>query len=327
MQMVRDTLGEDAVIIATREEMGGRQVRVTAAVDNDLQTHQKANAPARQAQGDWVYDDDDDKLSVVEELTEVMLRHSVPDDVTEQIVSYSSAMGLEKPLEALQGAFDQLFAFRPLPMRRHDRPLMVVGPPGSGKTLAAAKIAARGVMNGLSVAVITTDVVRAGGVEQLEAFTRLLEIDLKQAETGKDLKERLMEVRGADQVIIDTAGVNPFEPENIRDLARLIGAGNIEPLMVLAAGSDADESGEMARVFSTVGAQTILPSRVDAARRLGGILSAAYQGGLAFADMSNTPKVADGLTPLSSRRLTSLLMPRSEGSIKNRRSIEGRKAG
>ena len=33
MQMVRDTLGEDAIIVATREEKGGKAVRVTAAID------------------------------------------------------------------------------------------------------------------------------------------------------------------------------------------------------------------------------------------------------------------------------------------------------
>ena len=33
MQMVRETLGEDAIIVATREEKGGKAVRVTAAVE------------------------------------------------------------------------------------------------------------------------------------------------------------------------------------------------------------------------------------------------------------------------------------------------------
>ena len=34
MQMVRENLGEDAIIVATREENGGKAVRVTAAVDD-----------------------------------------------------------------------------------------------------------------------------------------------------------------------------------------------------------------------------------------------------------------------------------------------------
>ena len=48
------------------------------------------------------------------------------------------------------------------------------------------------------------------------------------------------------------------------------------------------------------------------ARRLGGLLSAAHQGGLSFADISDTAKVADGLTPLTATRLTRILMPRAE---------------
>ena len=33
MKMVRDALGEEAIIIATREEDGGKSVRVTAAIE------------------------------------------------------------------------------------------------------------------------------------------------------------------------------------------------------------------------------------------------------------------------------------------------------
>ena len=170
---------------------------------------------------------------------------------------------------------------------------------------------------------------RAGGVEQLQAFTKLLETDLYTAESSKNLKALLADLGDADQVLIDTSGVNPFEPESVKMLARLINAGDIDPIMVTPAGIEADECGEMARVFATIGTQAILPTRIDVARRIGGVLTAAHQGGLRFADMSTTPKVADGLTPLSPQRLTKLLMPRARGTrIQNTAERpQARKAG
>lgn len=309
MQDVRESMGEEAIIVATRELMGG-QVQVTAAVD---EVAEAALAKAQQSYDDWVYDDDDDEASVVEDITEVMLRHAVPEEVLEDVISYANLLALEDSRSALMAALSEMFHFDPLPTVASEKALMMVGPPGSGKTLAAAKLAARAAMNDLDIAVITTDVVRAGGVEQLSAFTKLLEIDLHTADTPQKLKELMAELQDKDQIIIDTAGVNPFEPEAVKLLARLIHAGNIEPIMVIPAGTDADECGEMARVFATIGTQAILPTRTDVARRMGGILMAAHQGGLKFADISNTPKVADGLTALSPGRLTQLLMPKASG--------------
>lgn len=307
MQDVREALGEEAIIVATRELKDGN-VQVTAAVD---EVAEAAMAAANKSFNDWVFDDDDDASSVIEDITEVMLRHAVPEEVLDDVVSYANILALDESRSALAASLGELFKFSPLPAKASDKAIMMVGQPGSGKTLAVAKMAAKGAMNGLDVAVITTDTVRAGGLEQLSAFTKLLQIDLHTADSPKALKTLLEEFSDKDQVIIDTAGVNPFEPEAVKLLARLIHAGDIEPVMVAPAGLDPDECGEMARVFATIGAQSILPTRIDVARRLGGILMAAHQGGLKFADMSNTPKVADGLTQLSPQRLTTLLMPRA----------------
>lgn len=321
MQMVRDTIGEDAVIIATRDEADGG-VRVTAALDPDARPAATENASFLAHEkpiDDWVYADDDDSVTVVEDITEAMLRHAVPDDVLDVITSAAAVMGLDESRSALNAALQNLFNFKPLPQAGYDRALMVVGAPGAGKTLAVAKMAARATMNGLKVAVITTDTVRAGGVEQLEAFTRLMKIPLKKAEDAAALKRAMAECSGVDQLIIDTPGANPFQPDTMKELARMIHAGPIEPIMVLPAGLDADESGEMARVFAALGARSILPSRIDVARRLGGLLAAAHQADLSFTDVSDTARVADGLVPLTPKRLTQLLMPRPKEATMHER--------
>ncbi len=308
--MVRDTLGEDAIIVATREEKGGKAVRVTAAIeqhdplDDDFDMQDSAQ--------DWVYGDaPDDEDAVLEKLTDVMLRHSVPEEITDQVVSCATVIGLEQPDIALIAALEHLFSFRPLPQKSTGTAIMLVGSPGAGKTLAVAKLAARAVMNDQKVAVISTDTVRAGGIEQLSAFTKLMNVDLKKASSAKQLKACLDHCKNADQVFIDTAGLNPFDPSAMRDLARLISVGDIEPVLAMPAGTDAEESGEIARVYGALGVNSMMPTRIDIARRLGGLLSAAHYGGLIFADASNTPKVADGLTVLSPKRLTQLLMPES----------------
>lgn len=345
MKMVRDTLGDEAVIVATREEGGGKSVRVTAAIEQedrygDLDTmlddmprgrntgsrpvpnFEIDTVPATSETGGWLqYDEEDEEGAVVEQLTDIMLRHSVSDEITDQVISCATVLGMPRADEALTAAIEHLFSFRPLPQKSMGGTAwMMVGPPGAGKTLATAKIAARSVMAGLRVSVISTDTVRAGGVEQLSAFTKLLRVNLQTASGAKNLQNALEQARGSDHILIDTNGMNPFNAEEMRDLARLMSAGDIEPVLVLPAGIDADESGEIGRIYAALGVRSILPTRIDIARRLGGLLGAAHHGGLIFADASHTPKVADGLIPLSPQRLTGLLMPQADKKQTTRRT-------
>jgi len=317
MQMVRDTLGDEAVIVASREERGGH-VHVTAAIEPAFEVGGNGLSP--NAADDWLqYDDENDEGSTAEELTDILLRHSVPEDVIDHIISCATVVGLGDPASAMTASIEHLFAFRPLPRQESPKPFMMVGPPGAGKTLAVAKMAARSVMDGLDVAAISCDTVRAGGYEQLEAFTKLLRIPLYKAKTPGDLAALYEDLQPRDHIIVDTAGINPFDTDQIKDLAQLIGAAECNAQLVIPAGCDADEAGEMGRIFSTLGVYGLLPTRIDMARRLGALFSAAYHGTLAFSDAGNTPKVADGLITLTPDSLTQLLVP----SIKRRAGQTG----
>ena len=304
--MVRETLGDDAIIVATGEEARRKGVRVVAAIEPAFELDTAADRD-----GGWLqYDGEQDTDAVAEEITDMLLRHCVPEDVMDHIVSCVTVMGFEDVGIGLIETLGQLYKFNPLPVHASSKPIMMVGAPGSGKTLAVAKIAARGVMNGMSVGVISTDTVRAGGVEQLKAFTDLMNIKLHKAVNPQDLMHAVNDLMAeVDQVVIDTYGLNPFGTDDIRTLARLIGVVDADPVMVLPGGVDAVEAGEMGRVFATLGSTRLLATRVDIARRLGGMLAAAHQGSLAFADISNTPKVAQGLMQASPETLARFLLP------------------
>lgn len=306
MHMIRESLGEDAIIVATGEEPSQRGVRVTAAIDEPAFEIGDASPDG------WLqYDDEQDENAVAEELTDTLLRHSVPEDIMDHMISCTTVMGYDDVGIAFTSTIDELFSFSPLFQTQSRKPVVMVGPPGAGKTLAVAKLAARSTMNGQTIGVVSTDTQRAGGIEQLKAFTDLMHTPLHKAPTPIGLRnsvESLMQKH--HQVVIDTAGLNPFDTDDIRSLARLLGAVDAQPVLVLPAGIEAEEAGEIARVFSTLGAEHLLPTRVDIARRLGNLLCAAHQGGLSFCDFSNTHKVADGLKPLSPLALAQLFMPR-----------------
>lgn len=341
MQLVRDTLGEDAIIVATREEQGGRRVRVTAAIDEamepaskninfefgsylkqaastpinrDAPHHSGATAkPVMNKTPEWLaYDDEEQDGGVAEYLSEVLLRHAVPNEVMDSIVTAAMLVGGEDPRRVLVQSLGSLFSFTT--DLGADRPVMLVGAPGAGKTLAAAKIAASAALTGQKTAVITTDVVRAGAREQLEAFMRILGITLQAAKTPKELAQEVARAQqsGAQKIVIDTGGTNPFDPEEMRDLSKFLQAVPVDAALVLPAGVDADESAEMARVYALLGVNTLIPTRLDIARRIGGILGAAHKGGMNFAIGSTSAGVADGLLSLSPGAIANILMPQKQ---------------
>lgn len=305
MRLVREVLGDDAIIVATREEEGVG-VRVTAAIEEDegmLASHPPVASPNPLRFMEPAAPDPIDMVS------DALLRHGVPAELNQRLVDSLEDFDTRDPLMALAAALDSVFSFQPLPDGRNPRSVMLVGPPGGGKTLTVAKLCARCALQKRPVGVISTDTIRAGGIEQLQAFTRVLKLRLMTVEDPTALSDAVEVSNGMEQVLIDSAGRNPYNPTDMKDLRDFITAADIEPVLVMPAGLDAVEAVEIAKAFRQVGVRRMIATRMDMARRYGSLLAAANEAGLAFADVSATTKVADGLTALTPTILAKMMMP------------------
>lgn len=314
MRMVRQSLGDDAIIVATREEEGGG-VRVTAAVEEDDLPAAPVSGGTRGGRAKAPPQPVEPEIDVGEMVADALQRHGVPASLAEQLIDAASGLDTEDPRLALGSALDSYFTFNPLPDGRTPvKPLALVGPPGSGKTLVAAKLAARAVFKKRSVGVITTDTVRAGGVDQLAAFTRLMKLKLATVEDPDALAGAFEVHRKTDLVLVDTAGRNPFDAEDMQDLRAMLSAGEVEPVLVLPAGLDALEAADMALAFKAVGVRRMLVTRLDMARRLGSLLAIAARARLSFCDASVSSKVAEGLTALNPLAFARMMIPAEENA-------------
>ena len=121
-----------------------------------------------------------------ERVRETLAYHGVPPRLIEKMVITARSVEVGSPTMACAAALEDHFDFAPLPERKAPRPFMLVGPPGSGKTITVAKLAARARLAGRPVGVITTDTIRAGAVEQLTAFTNILEVEINQVRRSGD---------------------------------------------------------------------------------------------------------------------------------------------
>ena len=270
MERIRVELGKDALIIGTRRVGAGMEV--TAALETEPVL--PMDAASRMA----------------------LEFHGVPSALRDALQTGDLAASLADVL-----------AFSPLPLAPTSAPLLVVGPPGAGKTLTVARLATRLVMAGSSPKVINADGRRAGAVEQLAAFTRLLGINLTVAHQSESISRALAN-GNAEPVLIDTAGSDPFDAGQCEELGELAGAAGAVMVLVLPAGLDPAEAADLAEAYRGLGATLLVVTRVDVARRLGGMLAAASVQGLALSEAGVGPGAADGLRPIDPPWLASRLL-------------------
>lgn len=199
------------------------------------------------------------------------------------------------PARQIAAALKSALKFTRLPDGA-ERRLMLVGPPGAGKTTMIAKLAAGG--RTPAPLVFTTDGDRPGGLEQLADPLSVLGIDLRRLDLAAD------GVPGdTGALLIDTGGTDAgFEP-----LGRLALKLRVEPVLVLPATVDPGEAEKFAAAAIGIGASKLLLTRLDMARRLGGPLAAASSG-LALAGASVTPHFAYGLKSLDATALAAHLI-------------------
>lgn len=302
LQLIRDELGESAVIVSTETDKEAGQTIITAALDDRGESDAETTATT-DGNAESVLSDLSDASAT---LRQMLSRHGVPPHLGAKIVTACNPSPTLDPTTSLERGLADIFGLSPLVTSLGAEPLMLVGPPGVGKTVTAAKIAARAVMNGVHPLVITTDTIRAGAVGQLEAFTNILKLDLVTARTIEDLESACDAARDR-AVIIDTAGVNPFDEAAIDAVGLSARAIEAEPVLVMAAGGDAIEAAEIASAFAQLACRRLIATRIDLTRRLGSLLAAADAGRLAFSDVSVTPEIANGRSPLEPGMLADLL--------------------
>lgn len=294
MQIVKAHLGEDAIIVSTQKGDGGIGVRITAAIETPDEPE--------------VEETFETSAEIEADIADSLSQHNVPSDLAERLIRTALSLDTDDPLIAMAGALDHHFKFQPL-AKVTRRPIVLVGLPGAGKTLTAAKLATRAVMRKQTVNVITTDLVRAGGYEQLAAFTRVLELDLVSASTAGELGAALQDCAPGSLTVVDCAGGNPFEEDDIRAQVALLRAVEGEIALIMAAGGDPMEAAKIAEAYAAMGARRLLATRIDIARRLGAVLAAADAGRLTFGEVGISGSVAEGLAPLNPISLARLLLP------------------
>jgi flagellar biosynthesis protein FlhF len=291
MRRLRAELGEDAVIVASRELDEGVQVTAaepTAAVEDDLAA---LLAPAEAS-------------SARAELASALAYHNVPPALR---ATLEAEIGRVEPGDApamLTATLARCLRFDPLALPV-GRTVALVGPAGAGKTAAVARLAAAARLAGQKVAVLCADTARAAALDQLSALLAPLGLKPESVTHPSVLAARSS---AADTLtLVDTMGVNPFRGAEMAELARWTAPADLEPVLVVPAGADAQDTVEAVGLFAAVGVRRCIVTRLDASRRLGSVVAAGATG-IGLGEASVSPLIGKAMPPLTAAGLARLLL-------------------
>lgn len=305
-------MGDDAIILSERVVDGGVEVR--AAIDK-----------AQGAGDDPMFLSLDDNRPTPfsrdnplrQRVRDSLLWHGAPSQFADRVAK-AAAMEVEQgcsPEDAMAKGLSVFASFDPLPAMPETN-VILIGPPGHGRTSVAAKLTRRAAVTNGRLIPLAADLDGTAGGEQLAAYLELEKENIRSAGTPDELFDRLSEVkRAGERCVIDLPSIIPFDDGDMASLKDLISAVDAEPILVISAEGHPDDLAESVRAFGRAGVKRAILTKLDVVRRRGGAVAALAGAKMAFSHLAVTPFIGGGLIPAAPARLSALLLEDAEAQV------------
>ena len=316
---VKRVLGKEAIIVATHEDKESKLVRITAAIDESsiYSNHENYdNTPSKETQSPLLSPELLKGTDVIEVLAEALTRENVPFELSEHLLAIATQVLSDDAHVCLSKAISSIGNFA---IFNADKPSMIVGPMGAGKTLCIAKMATQAVLMERSATVVSMDNERAGSNAQLEAFTDVLQTKFLKIHDAQALKDLLSEKYSNAALYADTSSVNIFDVSEKKYVKSLIDAfkdsyrnsrHSANVFLAIPAFMDALIAKEVIQEFQSIGAMGVIITGVDLLYQRGNLLKLVTSSSLECCMYSNTRKVTEKLEPLTSEKVADFILRR-----------------
>ncbi|MFT9494991.1 flagellar biosynthesis protein FlhF [Anaerosolibacter sp.] len=258
------------------------------------------------------------KDEIYEKYLNLLLQNDVEPSISEKILSIvrKQMSFTRENEEAIKNAIRikiREYLGQPSPVeegKTQQRTIVLIGPTGVGKTTTLAKLAAKLSINGMkSVGVITADTYRIAAVDQLRTYSEILGIPLKVVYEPQEMKDALSNFNNKDIVLIDTAGRNHKNSEQIEEVKRLIETvENPEIFLVISATTGYKDIKNIVSSYEFIKEYKLLFTKLDESSTKGNILNTKILTGKSLSYLTIGQSVPDDIEIANSDRIANSIV-------------------
>ena len=186
--------------------------------------------------------------------------------------------------------------------------VLVTGPCGGGKTTMIANLATHFHMQGVEVALVSTDTERMGGLEGLAAYASVLGIELHALRRSEDAAGILQKTESARLLLIDSEGWSQANRKSCRRQGPPWQAlAPTRRMLLLPANLDEADGMATLEVAAGLYLTDLLPGKLDETATAGKVVNWAARSGLPLSYCSFGSSVPDQMGWLNPKTLATLL--------------------
>ena len=247
-----------------------------------------------------------------------MLMAGVADDSIQELMMLVHTIAVKRThvseeslMEILEEVIQDRIRLKPSTDMGQDLPkcMVFVGPTGVGKTTTIAKIATiYSHHRKSSMGLITLDDQRIGGVSQLAIVARILGVPMKAASSVMTLRKALVDLSDKQLILIDTAGVNPNDLQQLGLLEKFIAEINRPHIhLVMSTTTKSRDLKVISDAFQQLPIRNLIFTKVDESATQGNILSRTLQTGIPLSYYADGRKIPDDIHVMTGKRLMRML--------------------
>ncbi len=318
LKLIKNDLGQDAVILSTRKitgEDGKQGLEITAAIEqiSPPPSQEEAITTAPTTVDVALQEADINKPAELDDMSTRLIEHGVLPHISQRIAKAVHALmdtGFTEE-DGLEMVLSKIIRFTsPDTVLETKKPLILIGSTGAGKTTTLAKIAVNERMHGHKVALVTMDTYKIGGVEQLDIYADALKESLHIIRAGQTLADTIKDTTDYDLVLVDSAGINPYESSRIADIASQLEGLDVTTAIVVPCNLNSFEMMTLPKAFAPLNPQNIIFSKMDETIFLGGMINTAIENNLPLCFATDGQRVPQDLLQLDAQSLSRRLLIR-----------------
>ncbi len=185
-----------------------------------------------------------------------------------------------------------------------------VGPTGVGKTTTIAKIAGHAsVRMKKKVALISTDMFRIGGQEQLSRFGELLGIPTYGCADIAMLKDLVASLDDRNLILIDTPGSSPSDLSRLSKLENVTSAADAKVHLVISATTRSEDITKIVSRFQRFSPTSVIFTKVDETDSKGSLVGDFLRNELPVSYLTNGQRVPEDLLIPGADELARYVLP------------------